>query len=108
MTENTLPEIDICIDKYSKGFEPSLHLPSKYAKRKQMINQRYDWIKYSVLTPNTPINQFVRISLSNKTALFKRRSIPNTEEIPREILAPLQGHQTRKVVIIKPSLRTVT
>jgi hypothetical protein len=79
MTENYLPEIDIRIDKQHRGVEPAFNLPHKYAKRKSMINQKYDWIKYSVLTPNSPINQFVRISLSNKTALFKRRSIPTTD-----------------------------
>lgn len=60
-------------------------------------------IKQSLLTPTaTPLHKLVRVSLSNKTVVFKKKML--TEERDNsENRSPFSCHQTNKIVILNQS-----
>ena len=58
-----------------KGVESIIHSANKLVKRKSINYQRQDWVKRAALQQNQNGDQFVRISFTNKTTLFKRKRI---------------------------------
>ena len=75
MSELFLPDIDIRIGRYQPASDPhSIHSLKKLVSSKKSKISALDKIKQTVLTPsNSPLHQLVRMSLSNKTVIFKKR-----------------------------------
>lgn len=62
-------------------------------------------IKQSILAPiASPLHKLVRVSLSNKAVVFKKKMITE-ERADHENIAPLLCHQTNKIVIFNQSPR---
>lgn len=78
MSQHFLPEIDIRIGPRRSEIN-SIHSLAHLTKKHKMKNNKYELIKQSILSPiATPLHQLVRVSLSNKTVVFKKRLL--TEE----------------------------
>ena len=76
MSQHFLPGIDIRILKNTNHQPQTIHTLQRPAKRKKARNCKYELIKQSILGPvTTPLHQLVRVSLSNKTVVFKKRLI---------------------------------
>ena len=96
------------LDKSSKNFEPIIHSINKLGKKKSINTHRYDWVKQASFQQNQNVDQLVRISFTNKTALFKRKRITSFQNGHRGMLAPLQTHIARKNIILNQSPRSQT
>jgi len=99
MTENQLPEILHHLNNNkTEGNEQS---SSKYRYRKSLINKKYDWINQSLLPEpqHSALHQFIKISLGNNLAVFKKRNLTEISNTTNDIHMKDFNRPNRKVFI---------
>jgi len=60
-----------------------------------------------LLNNNTPLHQYVRMSFSNKTVVYKKRLV-NEDRYNRENVVPVSVHQSNQILIVNSSPRLKT